>query len=81
MVCAMKKAGVLSILVAATVLAVAVIVEAQQPKKVPRIGYLSGIDAATETARAEAIRLAIRAYDPCGACLHAFPTNFRVASS
>jgi putative ABC transport system substrate-binding protein len=35
-------------------------VEAQQPKKVPQIGYLSGIDAATETARAEAIRLALR---------------------
>ena len=34
--------------------------EAQQPKKVPRIGYLSGIDAATETARAEAIRVALR---------------------
>ena len=34
-------------------------VEAQQPKKIPRIGYLSGIDAATETARAEAIRLAL----------------------
>jgi putative tryptophan/tyrosine transport system substrate-binding protein len=36
------------------------VVQAQQPKKVPRIGYLSGIDAATETARAEAIRLALR---------------------
>ena len=35
-------------------------VHAQQPKKVPRIGYLSGIDAATETARSEAIRLALR---------------------
>src|SRR4029453_13892273 len=29
---------------------------AQQPKKVPRIGYLSGIDRATESARSEAIR-------------------------
>jgi putative ABC transport system substrate-binding protein len=37
-----------------------VVVEAQQPKKIPRIGYLSGVDAATETARAEAIRLALR---------------------
>src|SRR2546425_2407914 len=35
-------------------------VHAQQPKKVPRIGYLSGIDAATETGRSEAIRLALR---------------------
>ncbi len=33
---------------------------AQQPKKVPRIGYLSAGDAATESARAEAIRLALR---------------------
>ena len=34
--------------------------EAQQPKKVPRIGYLSSSDPATESARAEAIRLALR---------------------
>ena len=33
---------------------------AQQPKKVPRIGYLSAFDAATESARSEAIRLALR---------------------
>ena len=33
---------------------------AQQPKKVPRIGYLSSFDPATESARAEAIRLALR---------------------
>ena len=33
---------------------------AQQPKKVPRIGYLSAGDAASESARAEAIRLALR---------------------
>ena len=33
---------------------------AQQPKKVPRIGYLSSTDPATESARAEAIRLALR---------------------
>jgi len=36
------------------------IVEAQQPKKVPRIGYLSSSDPATESTRAEAIRLALR---------------------
>jgi putative ABC transport system substrate-binding protein len=34
---------------------------AQQPKKVPLIGYLSPSDAATESVRAEAIRLALRA--------------------
>ena len=35
-------------------------VSAQQPKKVPRIGYLSSIDPARESSRAEAIRLALR---------------------
>ena len=35
--------------------------QAQQPKKVPRIGYLSASDAATESTRAEATRLALRA--------------------
>ena len=33
---------------------------AQQPKKVPRLGYVSPGDAAGESARAEAIRLALR---------------------
>ena len=56
----MKKAAVPSILVVAILLAVAVIAEAQQPKKVPRIGYLSSSDPATESTRAEAIRLALR---------------------
>ena len=36
------------------------IAEAQQPKKVPRIGYLSPVDPASESTRAEAIRLALR---------------------
>ena len=56
----MKKAAVPSILVAVVLLAVGVIAEAQQPKKVPRIGYLSSSDPATESTRAEAIRLALR---------------------
>jgi len=56
----MKKAGLSSILIAVTLLAVAVIAEAQQPKKFPRIGYLSLGDAARESTRAEAIRLALR---------------------
>ena len=34
--------------------------QAQQPKKVPRIGYLSAVDPASDSARAEAIRLALR---------------------
>ena len=33
---------------------------AQQPKKVPRIGYLSSLDPASESTRSEAIRLALR---------------------
>jgi putative ABC transport system substrate-binding protein len=36
------------------------VAEAQQPKKVLRIGYLSSSNPATESARAEAIRLALR---------------------
>src|SRR5262245_4343799 len=36
------------------------VAQAQQAKKVPRIGYLSVFDAATELARSEAIRLALR---------------------
>ena len=34
--------------------------QAQQPKKVPRIGYLSAADPTRESARSEAIRLALR---------------------
>jgi len=34
--------------------------EAQQPKKVPRIGYLSPVDLASESTRSEVIRLALR---------------------
>jgi putative ABC transport system substrate-binding protein len=56
----MKRAAVPSILVVVVLVAVAVIAEAQQPKKVPRIGYLSAQDPATDSARAEAIRLALR---------------------
>jgi len=41
-------------------LTTASLAEAQQPKKVPRIGYLAGTDPATESPRFEAIRLALR---------------------
>jgi putative tryptophan/tyrosine transport system substrate-binding protein len=58
--CATKKAGVLSLLVAVVLLAVAAIAAAQQPKKVPRMGYLSTLDPVSESARAETIRLALR---------------------
>jgi putative ABC transport system substrate-binding protein len=36
------------------------LVEAQQPKKVPRIGYLTGGDAVGNSTRSEAMRLALR---------------------
>jgi putative tryptophan/tyrosine transport system substrate-binding protein len=36
--------------------------QAQQPKKVPRIGYLSNSDPVQESARSEAIRLALREF-------------------
>ncbi len=35
-------------------------VQAQQPKKVPRIGYIASTDPASESTRSEAIRLALR---------------------
>src|SRR5262245_60201944 len=56
----MKKAGLSSILVVMVLLALGVIAEAQQVKKVYRIGYLSTSDPATDSTRAEAIRLALR---------------------
>ena len=56
----MKRAAVPSILVAVVLLALVVMAQAQQPKKVPRIGYLAADNAATESARAEGIRLALR---------------------
>jgi hypothetical protein len=49
----MKKAGVVSILFVVVLLAVAVITEAQQPKKVPRMGYLSATDWAGDSTRSE----------------------------
>ena len=42
------------------ILALGLSAQAQQTKKVPRIGYLSNSDPATESARAETIRLALR---------------------
>jgi putative ABC transport system substrate-binding protein len=50
--------GLFAIVVALTVCGARA--EAQQPKKVPRIGYLSSSDAASDSARAERIRLALR---------------------
>src|SRR5215831_8968638 len=56
----MKRAAMRSIVVAVMLLAMAIIAESQQPKKVPRIGYLSPFDAATESARSEPYRRALR---------------------
>ncbi len=56
----MKKASTPSILVAMMLLAVGVTAQAQQPKKVSRIGYLSSFHPASESARSEGIRLALR---------------------
>jgi hypothetical protein len=36
-------------------------IEAQQPTKIPQIGYLSSSDSVSESTRAEAIRLPLRA--------------------
>jgi len=55
----MKKAAV-PILVAVILLTVAVVTEAQQPAKIPRIGYLSSVSPSSESAQSEAIRLALR---------------------
>jgi hypothetical protein len=54
----MKKAARPVILVTVVLLAVAVIAEAQQPKKVFRIGYLSSGNPTSDSVRAEGIRLA-----------------------
>jgi ABC-type uncharacterized transport system substrate-binding protein len=53
----MRKVGVLSIL---GLLAVSVIADAQQPKKVPRIGYLAGASHAAIAFRLEAFRQGLR---------------------
>jgi putative ABC transport system substrate-binding protein len=47
-------------LLAASALICSSLAEAQQPKKVPRIGYLSNTDRAGESARSEAIRRSLR---------------------
>src|SRR5256712_1638721 len=61
MMCAIKKAGVLSILLVVVLLAVAVIAEAQQPAKIPRIGYVSGTgDASNQGPYVEALRQGLR---------------------
>ena len=55
----MKKAAVPSIVLAVILLVVAVTAEAQQTRSVTRIGYLSSVNPANESARAGGIRLAL----------------------
>jgi putative ABC transport system substrate-binding protein len=56
----MRKAGVLSILLVAVPLALAVIAEAQQAKKMPRIGFLIGTSPSAVSDRTEAFRQGLR---------------------
>jgi putative tryptophan/tyrosine transport system substrate-binding protein len=56
----MNKRKLGSFALSAMLLALCASAEAQQPKKVQVIGYLSPTDAATDSARAEGIRLALR---------------------
>jgi putative ABC transport system substrate-binding protein len=56
----MKKASAPSILVAMMLLAVGVTAQAQQPKKVPRIGYLALSSFTTNPYRADAFRQGLR---------------------
>src|SRR5215831_13630812 len=58
--CAMKTATALSILVAVVMLTVPVIAEAQQPKKVSRIGFLNFSSLSIIPARIEALRQGLR---------------------
>src|SRR5438093_12880840 len=61
MVCAMKKAGVLSIPFVVVLLAVAVLAEAQPQAKIPRIGYVSGTgDSSNPGPYVEALRQGLR---------------------
>ncbi len=55
----LKLVGIVALVVTLAICGSAA--QAQQPKKVPRIGYLSSNDPASEAIRAEAIRLALRA--------------------
>ena len=56
----MKKAGVLSILCVVLLLAVPVIAEAQQPTKIPRIGFLGATPSSVISDRVEAFRQGLR---------------------
>ena len=52
--------SVLGLALCAMLIALSYPARAQQPKKVYRIGYLTGVDLATDSSRSEGIRLALR---------------------
>jgi putative ABC transport system substrate-binding protein len=56
----LNKRKLSSFALCSTLLALCLPAEAQQPKKIHRIGYLSEFDPATDSTRSEAIRLALR---------------------
>ena len=58
----MKKAAVPSILVAVVLFALGVTADAQQPKKVSRIGFLSPVSASGSTANLETFRQGLREF-------------------
>ena len=60
MVCAMKKAGVLSILFVVVLPAIVVTAQAQQPKKIPRIGFLGTSSPSAISTRVEGFRQGLR---------------------
>src|SRR3984893_18352958 len=58
--CELKKVGWSSILVAALVLAVGAMAQAQQAAKVPRVGFLGTASPSAVSARVEAFRQGLR---------------------
>ena len=54
------KRKIIVLILCAMLLALCYSASAQQPTKVSRIGYLSPVDPASDSARAEGIRLALR---------------------
>jgi putative ABC transport system substrate-binding protein len=56
----MKNRKFMGLALGAMLLALSFPSEAQQPKKVPRIGYLSNTDPASESTRSEGVRLTLR---------------------
>ena len=56
----LRNTALASILFAGALLAVAVAVEAQQQKKIPRIGFLTGTSPSSNSVRAETFRQGLR---------------------